>query len=978
MMADWPSLMWFVYLLLFYSQTNPSSSLSSLHFPLCHLDESIALLQFKNSFSVSLSDPDDDCYDKTTSWENGTNCCTWNGVTCDKLTGHVINLNVHCSGLQGILLPNNSLFSLSHLRTLILSGNGFFGSQISSEFGKFTYLTRLNISNSGFSGYVPLEIAHLSKLTSLDISSSDDVKLDTSTLKRIVQNLTHLRELHMANNDLSSVVLPASFVNLSSSLISLDLSDTKLQGEFPTNIFRLPNLLKLYLWGNDNLTGSFPKSNWSSHLMELDLSSSGFSIDIAYLTRNLKNLNSLFLSVCKFVGSYPKLVGNFTQIIQLDLSFNNFSGQVPWSSLNFSRIISLDLSVNNFIGKLPQTVKPPPLDLKILFLFENNFNGTLPCWLSLAPSLQHVDLHGNQFTGVINEFQTHSLEGLDLHDNKLQGMIPRSVSLQSNLFWLDLSSNNLAGVVEFDLFAKLQILHHLNLSFNNFSSASSNSINYTLPMLSELSLSSCNITQFPLFLKALTNLMVVDLSNNQIQGKVPKWLGNMGTDSLNFVDLSHNFLTNIEQIPWKNLNYLFIHSNYIQGTLPTLPPSIAVFSISNNQLSAKLPSSFCKLDNIQILDLSHNNLSGKLPPCIGNISATVLDFRHNRFHGVIPSTFANGNKLINLNLNGNELEGSLPQSLINCKMLEILDVGNNKINGTFPNWLDSLPMLQVLILRSNRFYGPISDSKAMAPFQKLRILDISNNEFSGLLPRKYFENMVEMMNSHTDTLKYIGDEHSNSAYYHDSVKVVLKGFFVELVRIQTIFTTIDFSKNDFEGKIPNSIEKLKSLKGLNFSHNKLTGSIPASLGNLTNLEWLDLSLNQLVGVIPKQLEDLTYLEVLNLSRNQLVGPIPTGNQFNTFQNDSYLGNQELCGFPLSKACENKSIDVSFEQESNDSSPAIFDWKFALIGYGCGLVFGISMGYVVISNEIVDQLVGKYVGRGQRCKSRKRPKRNTLP
>lgn len=299
MAAGWSSLLWFVYLVLFYSQTNPSCSLYSLPLPLCHLDESIALLQFKSSFSVSVSDPDDECYDKTTSWENGTNCCTWNGVTCDKLTGHVINLDVHCSGLQGVLLPNNSLFSLSHLHTLILSGNGFFGSPISSEFGKFTSLTNLNISKSGFSGYVPLEIAHLSKLTKLDISSSDDVKLDTPTLKRIVQNLTHLKELHMTNNDLSAV-LPASFVNLSSSLISLDLSDTKLQGEFPTNNFRLPNLLRLYLWGNDNLTGSFPKSNWSSHLMELDLSSTGFSIQIAYLTRNLKNLSSLFLSVCKF------------------------------------------------------------------------------------------------------------------------------------------------------------------------------------------------------------------------------------------------------------------------------------------------------------------------------------------------------------------------------------------------------------------------------------------------------------------------------------------------------------------------------------------------------------------------------------------------------------------------------------------------------------------------------------------------------
>ncbi|PON87234.1 LRR domain containing protein, partial [Trema orientale] len=145
------------------------------------------------------------------------------------------------------------------------------------------------------------------------------------TLKRTVQNLTHLRELDLNRVDLSSV-LPVSFMNLSSSLSSLSLSSTKLQGQFPEKIFLLQNLQELHLEENHNLSGSFPKSNWSSPLVELDLSSTGFSIDLAYLTRNLRNLNSLFLDHCKFIGSYPLLVGNFTQIIDLDLSNNKFRG----------------------------------------------------------------------------------------------------------------------------------------------------------------------------------------------------------------------------------------------------------------------------------------------------------------------------------------------------------------------------------------------------------------------------------------------------------------------------------------------------------------------------------------------------------------------------------------------------------------------------------------------------------------------------
>uniref|UniRef100_M1BFH4 PK-LRR-TM resistance protein n=1 Tax=Solanum tuberosum TaxID=4113 RepID=M1BFH4_SOLTU len=65
---------------------------------------------------------------------------------------------------------------------------------------------------------------------------------------------------------------------------------------------------------------------------------------------------------------------------------------------------------------------------------------------------------------------------------------------------------------------------------------------------------------------------------------------------------------------------------------------------------------------------------------------------------------------------------------------------------------------------------------------------------------------------------------------------------------------------------------------------------------------LDLSWNRLVGEIPGPLLSLTFLEVLNLSYNHLAGRIPIGKQFNTFPNDSYCGNPDLCGFPLSKEC----------------------------------------------------------------------------
>ncbi|XP_056173216.1 receptor-like protein 9DC3 [Syzygium oleosum] len=59
--------------------------------------------------------------------------------------------------------------------------------------------------------------------------------------------------------------------------------------------------------------------------------------------------------------------------------------------------------------------------------------------------------------------------------------------------------------------------------------------------------------------------------------------------------------------------------------------------------------------------------------------------------------------------------------------------------------------------------------------------------------------------------------------YENSVTVTMKRLEIELVKILTVFTTIDLSHNSFQGDIPGVIGHLHSLIGLNLSHNHLTG-----------------------------------------------------------------------------------------------------------------------------------------------------------
>ncbi|GKV49138.1 hypothetical protein SLEP1_g55903 [Rubroshorea leprosula] len=218
-----------------------------------------------------------------------------------------------------------------------------------------------------------------------------------------------------------------------------------------------------------------------------------------------------------------------------------------------------------------------------------------------------------------------------------------------------------------------------------------------------------------------------------------------------------------------------------------------------------------------------------------------------------------------------------------------------------------------------------------------------------------------MMDPHKDggSPKYMMVSTGADSYQY-SLVVTWKGFDYELQGILTVFSSIHLSNNKFEGEIPDVIGKLSSLKGLNLSHNNLTGQIPPSLGNLTNLEWLDLSSNELVGKIPDELVSLTQLSVLNLSNNHLVGRIPQGNQFNTFGNGSYEGNLELCGIPLSKSCGGIGTPPSSFQEKDELWR--FEWRVVVLGYGCGVVFGLLMGYLVFRTGKPKWFVSLFDGR----------------
>nr|XP_034926649.1 receptor-like protein 9DC3 [Populus alba] len=796
------------------------STISSSHF--CAPHQSLSLLQFKDSFSINSSASVRCQHPKTESWKEGTDCCLWDGVTCDMKTGHVTGLDLACSMLYGTLHSNSTLFSLHHLQKLDLSDNHFNFSHISSRFGHFSNLTLLNLNFSVFAGQVPSEITHLSKLVSLDLSDNDDLSLEPS---------------------------------------SLDLSHNNFSGQILSSLGNLP------------------------HLTSLDLSHNNFSGQIPSSLGNLTQLTSLDLSGNYFSGQIPSSLGNLTQLTSLDLSFNNFSGQIPSSLGNLPHLTSLYLIGNNFSGQIPSSLGNLP-HLTSLYLSGNNFSGQIPSSLGNLPHLT----------------------SLYLSYNKLMGQVPDSFGSLVNLSYLILSNNQLVG-----------------------------------PIHSQLN--------------TLSNLRDLFLYGNLFNGTIPSFL--FALPSLQYLDLhNNNFIGNVSELQHDSLRFLDLSNNHLRGPIPSsifkLENLTTLILASNSNLTGEIPSSICKLTYLQVLDLSNNSLSGSVPQCLGNFSSmlSVLHLGMNNLQGTIPSTFSKDNSLEYLNLNGNELEGKISSSIINCTMLQVIDLGNNKIEDTFPYFLETLPHLQILVLKSNKLQGFVKGSTAYKSFSKLRIFDISHNNFSGPLPTGYFNSLEAMMTSDQNMIYMSATNYTGYVY---SIEMTWKGVEIEFTKIRSTIRVLDLSNNNFTGEIPKVIGKLKALQQLNLSHNSLTGHIQSSLGNLTNLESLDLSSNLLTGRIPTQLGGLTFLAILNLSHNQLEGPIPSGQQFNTFDASSFEGNMGLCGSQVPKKCfgdEAPSLQPSSFDEGDDLSlfGEGFGWKAVTMGYGCGFVFGVVTGYVVFRTK----------------------------
>ncbi|MED6197994.1 hypothetical protein PIB30_061949 [Stylosanthes scabra] len=493
-----------------FSLTAIANFLPSLHYHACHQHESRSLLQFKQSFVISeyasyepLSHP------KTTSWIPTTDCCSWHGIECDELTGHVIVVDLRSSQLYGSLDANSSLFSLVHLQHLDLSDNDFNHSRIPSRIGQFSQLRYLNLSQPSentFFGEVPPQLSHLPNLLILDLRSYREyippnpinkLQLKISTLTSLIQNATSLEVLSLNFVTISSSI-PDMLTNLTS-LQELFLFNCKLYGEFQIEkFFKLKMLNVLGLSGNKlSLLPRISSSNETlPSIQVLGLRSCNLHGEIPSWIMNLTNLAFLDLDSNNLEGQIPHSLFSLVNLETLSLYSNSFQGQIELDMfLKLKRLTWLDLAGNKWTllnkkGSYSNVTIPP---LEYLYLSSCNISGEIPSWI----------------------MNLTSLLSLYIDDNNLRGKIAHSLFTLENLTELSLDNNLLEGQLNLDMFLKFKMLTYLGLSSNKLSLLiGKDSTNVTLPPLERLSLASCNLMEFPPFIQEIDQLETIDVENN--------------------------------------------------------------------------------------------------------------------------------------------------------------------------------------------------------------------------------------------------------------------------------------------------------------------------------------------------------------------------------------------------------------------------------------------------------------------------------
>lgn len=425
---------------------------------------------------------------------------------------------------------------------------------------------------------------------------------------------------------------------------------------------------------------------------------------------------------------------------------------------------------------------------------------------------------------------------------------------------------------------RLTELRRLDLSGNKLEGISINDVAAVLSgarELQELAIGSTGLTGSLSCDVAMPNLQVLDISMNNIEGRLPGCLvnglselyvtGNALGGPLPPFKPSNQLVTlyaNQQRglgftgpIPSsiskaRELRHVNLGGNKLDGAIPLLPASIRLFNVSDNMLGGKLGSLPTAVWDV---DVSGNKLRGKLPNLARYVLLESFVGNNNNFTGEMPALPPH---LAHLECVECGLSGSLPPL---PPSLRRLDLSDNNLVGEIDG-LD-LTHMQVLRLANNSLTGGVPLSATTS--SQLFLLDLHSNKLSGSLPDNWASTALQMMM--LDDNRLTGPIPASLASLHN----------LGILRLGDNRLNGDLNafaamlKDPAELAAANNTNAVSRLFDFNVTNNGLVGPLPETLG------WLGI-FNPVITILVPGADGSAMVapRVLDLSSNKFEGPWP--------------------------------------------------------------------------------------------------------